>query len=110
MKKSAFSMYRALLLGAWLTAGTVTLAPAVSRAAPAISVEIGPPPPPRTEVVPPPRRGFVWAPGYWAWRGHRHVWVRGRWMRVRPGYRYMPPRWREGPHGHWHFSAGYWGR
>lgn len=88
-----------------------------AQAAPQVSVGVGvgigvPPPAPRFERVPPPRHGYVWARGYWAWspRLHRHVWVRGRWMRVRPGYRYMPPRWREGPHGHWHFSAGYWGR
>jgi hypothetical protein len=108
MKKAAFSIPRVLLLGAWLTAGTLTLAPAVSLAAPVISIDIGPPPP-RAEVVPPPRRGFVWAPGYWAWRGHRHVWVRGRWMHQRRGFHWMPAHWdRDGRH--WHFVPGHWQR
>ena len=33
------------------------------------------PPAPREEVVPAPRVGFVWAPGYWNWDGHKHVWA-----------------------------------
>jgi YXWGXW repeat-containing protein len=32
-----------------------------------------PPPPVRVEVAPPPRVGYVWAPGYWSWDGHRHI-------------------------------------
>lgn len=108
----------ALLLSAGLALACAGLvATPAAQAAPQVSVGVGvgigvAPPPPRFERVPPPRAGFVWAPGYWVWspRMHRHVWVDGRWMRVRPGYRYMPARWRQGPRGHWHFDAGYWAR
>ena len=34
------------------------------------------PPAPRYEVVPAPRVGYVWVPGFWDWRGNRHVWPR----------------------------------
>ena len=36
------------------------------------------PPSPQHEIVPAIQPGYVWAPGYWAWSGERHVWVRGR--------------------------------
>jgi len=67
------------------------------------------PPPPRYEVVPPPRIGFIWAPGYWRWDGHRHVWMGGHWMEARPGYRYVGEHWvsRDGRH---HFEPGRWER
>ena len=108
----------ALLLTAALALACAGFATApAAQAAPQVSVGVGvgigvAPPPPRFERAPPPRRGYSWAPGYWAWspRLHRHVWVDGRWLRVHPGYHYMPARWRQGPHGHWHFSAGYWAR
>jgi len=45
------------------------------------------PPPLRAEVVPAPRHGYVWAPGYWSWQGHHHVWHRGDWVRVAAGLR-----------------------
>ena len=67
------------------------------------------PPPPREEVVPGPRHGYVWAPGYWDWRGHRHVWVTGHYVRERPGYVYMGPRWVERGGG-WRMERGHWGR
>ena len=41
-----------------------------------IDVDIAPPPV-RVEVVPVARVGYVWAPGYWYWSGHQHVWVGG---------------------------------
>lgn len=90
-----------LLLG---TAGCVVTAP--RGAAVGIAVR---PPAPRVVVVPAPRRGFVWAPGYWRWNGHRHVWVDGRWMRARRGWVWAPARWQE-RHGRWVFVAGAWVR
>jgi hypothetical protein len=67
------------------------------------------PPAPRVEVVPPHRSGYVWAPGYWEWRGHEHVWVSGRWMAERHGYRWVPDRWEQ--HGdRWHRYPGHWER
>ena len=67
------------------------------------------PPAPRHEVIPAPRGGFVWAPGYWRWewRQHRHVWVGGHWMRVRPGYVYQSPRWVQ-INGRWNMRPGNW--
>jgi hypothetical protein len=66
-----------------------------------------PPPPPRFERVPHPRRGYVWVPGYWQWRGHHHVWVPGTWIVARPGYAYGNPRWIERD-GRWYFERGRW--
>ncbi len=68
-----------------------------------------PPPAPRYEPMPPPRPGFVWTPGYWAWRGNTHVWVGGTWTAERPGYVYLQPRWVE-RNGQWHFTHGTWAR
>ena len=67
------------------------------------------PPPVRVETVPQPRAGFVWAPGYWDYRGHDHIWVGGRWVHERPGFRWVPDRWEQrGPH--WHHAQGHWER
>jgi hypothetical protein len=66
------------------------------------------PPPPRYEYVP-PRVGYVWAPGYWYWNGHRHVWVRGHWYHARHGHHWIAHRW-EGHEGRWVFHRGYWER
>ena len=63
----------------------------------------------KTFVVPAPRRGYVWAPGYWDWRGSRHIWVGGRWVREREGYAYHPHRWVEHD-GRWRLERGRWDR
>lgn len=109
-KSSALILSAALVL-----AGAGFAAAPAAHAAPQVSVGVGvgigvAPPAPRFERVPPPRAGYVWAPGYWVWnpRMRRHVWMGGHWMRVHPGYRYMPARWHQGPHGRWHFRDGYW--
>lgn len=79
-------------------------------AAPAIvPVQYNAPPPPRYERVPAPRRGMVWSQGHWEWRGHRHVWIPGSWMRVRPGYAYRQPAW-EQRGDRWHYNRGGWDR
>lgn len=67
------------------------------------------PPPPRVVVVPEARAGFVWAPGYWRWNGHEHVWIEGRWLRARPGWHWVPERW-EQRGDRWHFEEGRWER
>jgi WXXGXW repeat (2 copies) len=67
------------------------------------------PPAPRIEVAPAPRVGFIWAPGYWDWRGNQHVWVAGNWQRERAGYRYAAPVWVE-RNGEWHLTRGQWAR
>jgi hypothetical protein len=67
------------------------------------------PPPPRYERVPPPRSGYVWAPGYWDWRGNRHIWIDGNWVGARPGYVYSQPRWIEHG-GRWQRQESRWER
>ena len=61
------------------------------------------PPAPRYEVVPAPRAGYVWQPGYWDWRGDRHYWRKGYWVRERPGYYWHPSRW-EQRDGRWYME------
>jgi hypothetical protein len=86
---------RKLILGS-LVAATLTgiSIPAAARTNVDFSLHVGPPVAP-VEYVPAPRRGYVWVPGYWDWRGHRHHWVRGHWKRHRPGYYHAPARWRD---------------
>jgi|HubBroStandDraft_4_1064222.scaffolds.fasta_scaffold207573_3 hypothetical protein len=74
----------------------------------AIEIEVAPPAP-RVIVAPPPRAGFVWAPGFWAWNGHEHVWREGRWIPERRGFHWVPDRWEE-RHGHWRYAEGHWER
>lgn len=73
-----------------------------------VHVDIGvAPPAAQVEVVPAPRVGYVWGPGYWRWRGHRHVWVHGHWIHERHGYRWTPEHW-EQRGDRWHFDRGHW--
>jgi hypothetical protein len=65
------------------------------------------PPPLIVEAPPPPRPGYVWAPGYWEWRGGRHHWKKAHWVRARPGYVWDPPHWVERG-GAWYFVPGRW--
>ena len=74
-----------------------------------MNVQFNAPPPVRYEAVPAPRRGYVWAPGYWEPRGHRHVWRAGHWVQNRPGYVYRQPAWVQ--HGNrWDYRASRWDR
>jgi hypothetical protein len=87
------------------TLGGIAVAPAHAQVG--VSISIGAPPPPRYEPVPPPRVGYIWAPGFWDWDGHRHVWHGGHWEVARAGYAYRPPVWHQGPHG-WELDRGGW--
>ena len=83
-----------------------------TAALPAISAETViriAPPELRIEKVPEARHGYQWAPGYWGWRHHRHTWVKGTWMRERPGYVYHQPNW-EQHDGIWVIQKGTWSR
>ena len=98
------------------TAGTANAGPSVSvqigSSYPSVAVmpvQDGPPPPPRYERVPAPRRGMIWSQGHWEWRGHRHVWVPGNWVRVRSGYSYHQPAWVQRGN-QWHYAQGGWDR
>lgn len=89
----------ALLVGAAAT-------PALAQ----ISINIGvAPPPPRVEVVPVMAPDRAWAPGYWAWTGNNHVWVRGRPIMQREGYNWSPDRWEKSDNGY-HRQPGFWVR
>ncbi|MEP7155024.1 MAG: YXWGXW repeat-containing protein [Betaproteobacteria bacterium] len=95
---------RKLVLSA-MVAGTIG---AVAPAAQALDVFINTPPPAvRFEAVPAPRAGYVWAPGYWDYRGHKHVWNKGHWERQRVGYYYHTPTWAERD-GRWVMNRGGW--
>ena len=98
-------MLKKLLAAGLLAAaiGTVS-APAVSQ----VYVQVAPPPL-RHEVVPAPRRGHVWVPGHWVWRGHRHHWAPGHWVVARKGYRYYGARWAQRD-GRWYYEQGRWDR
>jgi YXWGXW repeat-containing protein len=101
--------------GALACTGALMSAPAAAYTS--VGVQIGvpapvyvaPPPPPVYEYTPGPRRGHVWVPGHWQWRGNSHVWVQGHFLRERPGYYYNQPRWVQ--HGdRWDYRGGGWSR
>lgn len=59
------------------------------------------------EAAPSPRIGFIWAPGFWNWNGHKHFWIEGHWEQVRDGHRYERPEWRRDG-DKWRFQEGGW--
>jgi hypothetical protein len=66
------------------------------------------PPAPYVEVMPvAPYAGAVWVSGYWSWSNQRHVWMPGRYVSPRPGYRWDAHRWERG-HGGWQLRGGGW--
>src|SRR5579862_1287646 len=99
---------RKILVSTLLVAGTLGAAamPLPSMAAVDVFVTTAPPAE-RVEVVPAPRRGYIWSPGYWDWRGNKHVWTKGAWVRERKGYTYEPSRWVERD-GRWTLQRSHW--
>ncbi len=95
-------------IAAALVAATAAIGSTAALARTSIDIEVAPPPL-RYEAVPPPRVGYVWAPGYWAWDGHRHHWHNGYWMHERRGYAWVPHRW-EHEGNRWRFDDGHWER
>lgn len=93
------------LLLAALLAGGMTM-PVLAQVN--INISLAPPPPPQ-EVVPALAPDRVWAPGYWAWNGDRHVWVKGKAIVRRDGYRWAPDHWEKRDNGYYR-QAGYWVR
>jgi hypothetical protein len=83
-----------------------TMAPGISSARTYVDIDVAPPAA-QVEVVPAPRVGYVWAPGYWNWEGHRHVWVGGRWIHERSGHHWVNDSW-EQREGRWHYERGHW--
>lgn len=99
-------MIKKILFATMLAASLVSAVPTVAAADVYVRVA---PPALRTEVMPAPRHGHTWTPGYWNWRGNKHVWVNGSWKRDRPGYRYAAPAWQERD-GRWTMQRGRWSR
>ena len=56
------------------------------------------------------RPGYVVVPGNWAWRNNKHVWVPGRYVAERQGYRYQPDRWVMHDNKKWTMQRGGWSR
>ena len=97
-----------LIVGSLVAAGLGAVAlPAAARTDVGFYVNVAPPVVYR-EVVPAPRVGYVWVPGFWDWRYNRHHWVRGHWVRERPGYYYAPARW-SGYDGGYRYQRPHWG-
>jgi hypothetical protein len=91
-----------LVLSTLLVAGTAGLAQV------SFSIHVGPPPP-MYEPIPMMAPGYVWAPGYWAWNYDRHIWVRGRSIVQRTGYRWEPDLWEQRDNGYYR-QPGNWAR
>jgi hypothetical protein len=101
-------MFRKILLASVIAASFASV-PLTSFAQQRTIIIREAPPPPRDEAVPAMRRGHEWAPGHWAWRNGRHVWVRGKMMRERRGQHWVGDTWVE-RNGRWVYQAGHWQR
>jgi hypothetical protein len=69
-----------------------------------------PPPLPSYEQPAIPAQGYLWVPGFWAWRKSvpDYFWVPGTWVQPpRPGLLWTPPYWSR-VDGGYAFQAGYW--
>ena len=89
-----------------LLASSVFAAPVYAQIS--INVNIAPPSP-QHEVMPAIAPGYAWAPGYWGWNGDRYIWVRGRSIVQREGYRWEPDRWEQRDQSYYR-ESGYWKR
>ena len=100
-------MIKRKLLVAAIAASSIWIAqPAMAQVSVYLDVA---PPAPRYEVVPAHRAGYVWQPGFWEYRGDRHYWRKGHWVRERQGYYWHPSRW-EQRDGRWYLERGRWDR
>jgi hypothetical protein len=108
MRKLTF--IRALLLALFLAAGFFSLtSPASAQIAVGISVHVAPPALPVYVQPPCPTEGYIWTPGYWAYRDNDYYWVPGVWVAPpRVGLLWTPAYWGfvGGVYG---FHPGYWG-
>ena len=95
------------ILALALAAG-LSMSTAMARTDVAVELNFGPPAV-VYEAVPAPRAGYIWAPGYWDYDGHRHVWAKGHWERERHGERWVRGEWHE-HEGRWHLDRGHWER
>src|SRR5580700_40494 len=108
MRKLTF--IRALLLALFLAAGFFSLtSPALAQIAVGISVHVAPPALPVYVQPSCPTEGYLWTPGYWAYRDNDYYWVPGVWIAPpRVGLLWTPAYWgfAGGVYG---FHPGYWG-
>lgn len=67
------------------------------------------PPPPRVEPQPPsPGAGYLWAPGYYAFKSKAYEWTPGAWSRPpQPGLAWVAPTYVT-TGGHYYFQPGRW--
>ena len=88
-------------------AGSLLAYPLASMARVDVDIDIAPPPVVVKDA--PVRPGYIYAPGYWDWDAdhHRHIWKKGRYLRVRPEERYVPYAWSE-HNGRYHLNEGHW--
>jgi hypothetical protein len=73
-------------------------------------VNLAPPPLPSYEQPAIPVQGYLWAPGFWAWRKSvpDYLWVPGTWVQPpQPGLLWTPPYWSR-VEGGYAFHDGYW--
>ena len=101
-------MLKKKLLLAALAVSSIGVMPLTASAEVGIYVDVAPPAA-RYEVVPAARPGYVWQPGFYDWRGGRHVWTKGYWVREKRGSYWHPSRW-EQDNGRYHFVKGSWSR
>lgn len=100
------STHKALLTGLILNAALLFTSPASMAAGKEVTVDVAPPAE-RHELAPKARDGYVWAPGYWAWRGRFYTWTSGTWIVTHGGQHWVADRWE--PQGsQWHYSPGHW--
>lgn len=102
-------MFKKTLLGAVLAAASLGALVPVAATAQTYTIVRVAPPAPMQEVAPAARRGHVWAPGYYDYRGNQYVWVQGHWLRDRPGHEWRDARWIE-RNGEWRRVGGDWER
>ena len=100
MKRSAKSLLTTLNLPAMLM--VVLTTPSMGGE---ITSDVAPPPA-RVERFE-PRDGYIWAPGYWEWKGTAYHWVSGTYLLEHRGAHWVADRWEPaGPH--WQRVAGHW--
>jgi hypothetical protein len=79
--------------------------PGVPRPA---AIELAPPPPRVEAYGEPPSVGFIWTPGFYAYRGNSYYWTDGLWLRPPSvGLGWIEPRY-VGIGGRYYFQAGRW--
>ena len=89
--------------------GSSIFTPARAQIGIGLSVQIEPPALLVVAQPPIPEVGYLWTPGYWAYRDNGYIWNDGVWvMPPSVGMLWTPPFWGWGSGGYL-FHGGYWG-